>query len=38
MIDRETANRNLRLALALGLFALLLFAGTFLIGEIVIHS
>lgn len=38
MIDRETANRNLRLALTLGLFSLLLFAGTFLIGEIVIHS
>jgi hypothetical protein len=38
MLDRQTANRNIRLGLTLALFSLLLFAGTFVIAEIVIHS
>jgi hypothetical protein len=38
MIDKKTAYRNLVLALELALVVVLLFAGTILIGEIVIHS
>jgi hypothetical protein len=38
MLDRRTAARNLRLALMLGIFSMLIFAATFLIAEIVIHS
>ena len=35
MIDKQTANRNIVLALKLALFALLLFAGSILIGVLV---
>jgi hypothetical protein len=35
MLDRETANRNIVLALKLGIFAALLFAATLLIGVLV---
>ena len=35
MLDRDTANRNLTLALKLGLVAITLFAGTLVIGIIV---
>jgi hypothetical protein len=38
MLDKPTAAKNLRLALTLALFSLLLFASTFLIAEIVIHT
>ena len=38
MIDRQTANRNIRLALWLAIFAGVLFALTFVVAEIVIHS
>jgi hypothetical protein len=38
MLDKPTATKNLRLGLVLALFSLLLFAGTLLIGEIVIHA
>jgi hypothetical protein len=37
MLDKPTAARNLRLGLVLALFVLLLFAGTMLVGEIVMH-
>jgi hypothetical protein len=38
MIDKQTATKNLRLALMLAIFAVVLFALTFVIAEIVIHS
>jgi hypothetical protein len=38
MLDKPTAAKNLRLGLVLFLFVLLLFAGTMLIGEIVVHA
>jgi hypothetical protein len=38
MMDKETANRNIRLGLMLAIFAGVLFALTFVIAEIVIHS
>jgi hypothetical protein len=38
MLDKPTATKNLRLALILALFAVVLFAGTFVVAEIVIHS
>jgi hypothetical protein len=37
-MDRETASRNIRLALALAIFAALLFLGSFLVAEIVINA
>ena len=38
MLDKPTAAKNLRLALVLTLFSLLVFAATLLIGLIVVHS
>jgi hypothetical protein len=38
MLDKHTANKNIRLALWLAIFAGLLFALTFAVAEIVIHS
>jgi hypothetical protein len=38
MMDKPTATKNLRLALMLAIFSLLLFAGTLIIGVIVSHS
>ena len=38
MIDKPTATKNLRLALALSILGLLIFAGTMLIGVIVSHG
>ena len=38
MLDKPTANKNIRLALWLALAALLIFAATFVVGEITIHS
>ena len=35
MLDRETANKNITLALKLGIVAITLFAGTLVIGIIV---
>jgi hypothetical protein len=35
MLDKQTANRNLALALKLGIFAVLLFAATLVIGVVV---
>jgi hypothetical protein len=38
MIDKPTATKNLRLALALSILGLLVFAGTMIIGVIVSHG
>lgn len=38
MLDKATATKNIRLALMLAIFSLALFALTFVIAEIVIHS
>jgi hypothetical protein len=38
MLDKPTAHRNLVLALKLGIFAALLFAGTLLIGVLVRYA
>ena len=38
MMDKPTATKNLRLALMLAIFSLLLFAGTLIIGVIVSHG
>ncbi len=38
MLDKPTANKNIRLALWLALASLLIFAATFVVGEITIHS
>ncbi len=38
MIDKQTANKNIRLALMLAILSLAIFALTFVIAEIVIHS
>jgi hypothetical protein len=37
-VDRETASRNIRLALALAIFSALLFIGSFAVAEVVIHA
>jgi hypothetical protein len=37
-MDRDTASRNIRLALALAIFAALLFLGSFAVAEVVIHA
>jgi hypothetical protein len=38
VIDKHTAQKNIRLALLLSIFAVVIFALTFLVAEIVIHS
>ena len=38
MMDKRTANRNLRLALILAIFSVLVFAATLVIGIIVSHA
>ena len=38
MIDKPTATRNLRLALILSILAMLIFAGTMIVGVIVSHG
>jgi hypothetical protein len=37
MLDKRTANKNIRLALWLSLASLLILAATFVVGEITIH-
>ena len=38
MIDKQTATKNIRLALMLAIFAGVIFVLTFVVAEIVIHS
>jgi hypothetical protein len=38
MMDKRTANRNLRLALILAIFSVLVFAATLVVGIIVSHG
>ena len=38
MLDKPTATKNIRLALMLAIFSVAIFALTFVIAEIVIHS
>ena len=38
MMDKQTANRNLRLALILAIFSVLVFAATLVVGLIVSHG
>lgn len=37
MLDKRTAEKNIRLALILAIFSLLVFAATFVVAELVIH-
>ena len=37
MLDKRTAQKNIRLALVLAIFSLLVFAATFMVAEPVIH-
>jgi hypothetical protein len=38
MFDKKTATANLTLALKLGIFCVLLFAATILVGELVVNA
>jgi hypothetical protein len=38
MMDRDTASKNIRLGLALGIFVALLFIGSFIVAEVVVHA